>query len=275
MYTQYAVAQVVSATCEVTVWSGVSGQDEPFRIIIIPCLAADYTVYSGYSNVAALASVPHAVQGVFSPGGVMPKVTAKGSNSTMLSGIAKEYPDVESIANDYTQQSGGDPGFLWYFLVGYQNFAGTTTTNQQAQVKLTFKVKWFRPIATAEQSVSCDYFGNEHVTPSVVNRLRRIAQLGRGLALPAPPSGGGERKSSELVESKSTSAGSAAGSWEHESLDSVDDDAAELEMLRKYKNVFLAGASQVGAGLGLATGAGAAAATGQPKAGGSSKGSGR
>jgi len=98
--------------------------------------------------------------------------------------------------------------------------------------------------------------------------------LGRGLALPAPPSGRGERKSSEAVESKSTSAGSAADSWE-QSLDSVDDDAAELEMLRKYKNVFLVGASQVGAGLGMATGASAAAVTGQPKTGGSSKGSGR
>jgi hypothetical protein len=174
MYTQYALAMVVSSTCEVMLWGGVSGQDEPFRIIIVPCSAATYSVYSAYSNISSLAGVPHAKQAIFSPGGKLPRISAKGTAATVLYGESKgnESAELSAGAPVYAASVGIDPNQLWYYLIGYQNFAGTTTTNQQAQVKITFKVKWTRPVATAEQALTTDFFGNEFIDEKVISRLR-------------------------------------------------------------------------------------------------------
>jgi hypothetical protein len=176
MYTQYALAEVISAKCEVVLWSGVSGQDEPFRIVVLPCSSGQYSTYSTYSNVSSLAGVPHAVQGVFSPGGVMPRVSAVATSASIYYGERKENVSAESVSGSFSAASGADPSNLWYFLVGYQNFAGTTTTNQQAQVKLTYKVKWYRPVSTAEQAIDVDFFGNEKLSQEAYRRLRLLGE---------------------------------------------------------------------------------------------------
>jgi len=175
MYTQYLVAQVVEATCEVQCWSAVTGQDEPFRIIVLPCTTQSYTIYSAFSNISSLAGVPHAKQAIFSPGGKLPRVTATGNTGSLIYGESKIDEAAEATQTNYVATTGADPGNIWYFLVGYQNFAGTTTTFQQAQIKLTYRVRWFKPVATAEQAITLDYFGNEMVTSSVIERLKMIA----------------------------------------------------------------------------------------------------
>jgi len=106
--------------------------------------------------------------------------------------------------------------------VGYQNFAGTTTTNQQAQVRITYKVKWFKPIATAEQNLDCDYFGNERITPEVLSKLAKIP--GRVAALDV------DRKRAEVKAFKS-----------------IDIPTAETKRELPLKKA----AAHVGAGIGL------------------------
>lgn len=192
MYTQYEYSMVLSASVDVRLWGGVSGQDEPFRICIVPCTSAQYSVYSGFTNIAALAGVPHCKQGIFSPGGVLPRISAKGTTATMIIGDSRET-GIEEIINDgsYKAASGARPNTLWYFLIGYQNFAGTTTTNQQAQVKITYRVKWSRPVATTQQALTkTTWWGNELVSEDWLAeqakaRLDRkcVAAPGTGLGL--------------------------------------------------------------------------------------------
>jgi len=105
-----------------------------------------------------LFDVPHAKQALFSPGGVLPTLTAYGNVATLLLGQQRQNMDEISINNSATNgfigTSGVDPGVLWYFLVGYQNMAGTTTTNQQAQISIEYTVKWWQPIGVAVQQLT-------------------------------------------------------------------------------------------------------------------------
>lgn len=163
MYTQYRKSLVVASRIEVRLWCGTSGVQEPFRIVLIPCSVTQSTVYTAYSNIASLRDVPHAVEKLFSPGATMPRISARGTSATVLDGARSISSTVESApVGTWTGTSGADPGTLWYYAVGYQNMAGTTTNNLQAQVMMEFKVKWFEPIATAVQSVT-NKWGNEEV----------------------------------------------------------------------------------------------------------------
>jgi len=169
MYTQYRRSMVIASRIEVRLWCGTSGVQEPFRIILIPCSIAQSTIYTAFSNIASLRDVPHSVERLFSPGASMPKITAKGSNATVLLGDAKESgAEFQSLnaSTGFFGTSGVDPGTLWYFAVGFQNMAGTTTNNLQAQVMLEYKVKWVEPIATAVQ-VAVNKWGNEEVPPAL------------------------------------------------------------------------------------------------------------
>lgn len=161
MFADYEFAGVLKSEITVRLWGGVAGQDEPFRVIVIPVSPTQYTTYSGFSNIGQLYDVPHAVQGVFSPGGKLPVIRARGSNATVNLGQSGET-GIELTSGSMTQYCFGtalDPSSLWYYLIGYQNFAGTTTTNQQAQVSMEYTVKWMRPIATPVQ-FAVNKFGN-------------------------------------------------------------------------------------------------------------------
>jgi hypothetical protein len=165
MYTQYRRSMVLSSRIEVRLWCGTSGVQEPFRIILIPCTVAQSTIYTAFTNIAQLRDVPHAVERLFSPGASMPVVKAASNSAALLLGTGREDGKEVIGASSYTATSGADPGTIWYFAVGYQNLAGTTTNNLQAQVMIEFKVKWFEPVATAIQ-VAVNKWGNEEVPPA-------------------------------------------------------------------------------------------------------------
>jgi len=165
MYADYEYAEVMSSKITVRLWGGVSGQDEPFRLVVIPCTPTQYSTYSGFSNVAQLWDVPHATQKLFSPGGVLPTLVSRGTNAQILFGQSEEI-GAEFAAGgvtSYGATTGTDPTSLWYYLIGYQNMAGTTTTNQQAQVSVEYQVRYIRPIATPVQ-VSLNKWGNDSTT---------------------------------------------------------------------------------------------------------------
>lgn len=170
MYTQYLYSCVLSSKITVRVWGGVSGQDEPFRIIVLPCTNTAYTTYSAYANIASLIDVPHARQALFSPGGVLPTLKSFGTPAAICAGEGKlsetEMTISRSSTNGFSGSSGVDPGDQFYYLVGMQNMAGTTTTNQQLQITIEYVVKWYQPVATAVQSLTQrNKWGGEEVPP--------------------------------------------------------------------------------------------------------------
>ncbi len=212
MYTQYKQSYVTRSEVEVRIWSatGTSSQ-EPFRLIIVPCTSDQYTVYSGFSNIAQLSDVPHAAETLFSPGGALPRLRSRASTANIQLGDARER-GLEAIqTNNYWGTSGADPSSgVWYYLVGLQNMAGTTTLNCQIQVRMTYYIKWRQPIATAVQ-VAVTRFGTEFppeskrkVAESVEKLDREIdalakkaAQLDAFLERFAPVAAGVETKSAK------------------------------------------------------------------------------
>ena len=168
LYTQYATAIVLGSRVTVRLWSDTgAGVQQPFRIAAVPCTSAQYTIYSAYSNIAALRGVPHATEQLFSPGAAVPTLKASGTTAQVLLGFKNESA-VESLPNaGFSAASGADPSTLWYHLIGLQAMAGTTTLNAQLQVLIEFDVMFRTPVATAVQSLSINKWGNEEVRPAV------------------------------------------------------------------------------------------------------------
>lgn len=166
MYAQFRKSCVFGASLHVRIWSATgTASQEPFRIILIPCTSAQYTVYSGYANIAALQDVPHARQALFSPGGALPDLTVFTKTITLISGESRSVEALDTSVAGFTGTSGVDPTTLTYFLVGLQSMAGTTTLNCQIQVSMTYYCKFLEPIAVAVQQLDTDmnFWGNEEV----------------------------------------------------------------------------------------------------------------
>ena len=161
MYTQYRKSLVVGSRIEVKLWCATTGVQEPFRIAVFPCSVAQSTIYTAYTNIAQLRDVPHCKEVLFSPGSKMPTIRAEATTAQVLDGVRRNLEDAESAIGKWEGTTGADPTTLWYFGVGYQNMAGTTTNNLQAQVMIEYKVKWYEPVATAVQ-VERNRFGNEY-----------------------------------------------------------------------------------------------------------------
>jgi hypothetical protein len=161
MYTQYRKSLVLSSSIEVRFWSDTGTAQEPFRAVVFPCSTAQSAIYTAFSNIAQLRGAPHVSEALFSPGDKMPVLRAAGSSATILAGLPTDTEVAQSMqGTNWAGTSGVDPSNLWYFGVGYQNMAGTTTLDVQAQIMIEFKVKWYEPIATAVQ-VSMNKWGND------------------------------------------------------------------------------------------------------------------
>ncbi len=171
-----------------------------------------------------------------------------GTNATMLLGDSQETlveAQTQSSLSGFYGTVGADPGSLWYFLVGYQNFAGTTTTNQQAQVKITFKVKWRQPTPTAVQSIDTTWWGTEIVADEWIEKMKAIQQprkagIKPGQGVTESKLGLGEFKAlgaiSKDITVKAPVAPAATGKPE-ESKRPLDDDLDEDEeaLFRSFK----------------------------------------
>jgi hypothetical protein len=156
MYTQYLRSLVVGARVRVTITG--SATTIPMRVAIVPCSATQYTVYSAYTSAAQLRDVPHSSERI---SGASKAVVCTSSSraSEVLFGERKEDRSVESSTASYYGTTGADPGNVTYFLVALQPL-DAITSSAYVNVQLSFKVKWFQPIATAVQ-VSVNRWGNE------------------------------------------------------------------------------------------------------------------
>lgn len=167
MFGQYNNGGVYGSKISVRLWSATgTASQEPFRLVVVPCTAAQYAVYSAYTNIAQLRDVPHSREALFSPGGSLPTIRSQGTNANLLLGDAKEK-GFEVVNTGFWTTTGADPTNIWYYLVGLQCMAGTTTLNCQAQFTITYDVKWRQPIGMAVQVTRRNFWGNEEVPPEV------------------------------------------------------------------------------------------------------------
>jgi len=210
----------------------------------VPCTGTQSTVYQGYSNISSLVDVPHARENIFSPGGALPAVTAHGNSATLLAGdqSVPEWAQTTNLssATGWSGSSGVDPGALWQFLVCYQNFAGTTTTNQQAQIMIEYKVKWFQPVATAVQSLTeRNFWGGEEVPPGKpIGEAKAVRSSEEKKFTTTSISIATADSKREPPMKKAT--GPSATQAGIESLLSGDDDDDEREFLEYLRNKFKA-----------------------------------
>lgn len=160
LYTQYFRSNVLASRVEVRLWSNTSaGVQQPFRIAAVPCTSSQSTVYTGYSNIASLRGVPHSTEALYSPGATLPVLRSAGTQAQILFGRAREDGYETVAGTSFCGESGADPTTVWYHVIGLQAMAGTTSLDAQLQVMIEFEVMFFRPIATAVQSLN--RFGNE------------------------------------------------------------------------------------------------------------------
>jgi len=162
LYTQYQRSLVLGSRLEVRLWSNTSaGVQQPFRIAVVPCTATQATVYSAYANIASLRGVPHSSEALFSPGAALPTLRSSANSAELFFGRRREDAQEVIGGTTYSGDSGTDPSTLWYHLIGLQAMAGTTSLDSQMQVMIEFDVMFYRPIATAVQSLN--WHGNEEV----------------------------------------------------------------------------------------------------------------
>jgi hypothetical protein len=235
MYTQYRRSLVIASRIEVRLWCATSGVQEPFRIAVFPCTVNQSTVYTAFSNIAQLRDVPHSQERLFSPGDLMPRIYAKGDSASVVNGHSRMTRDdlitEATISSGWTGTTGADPGTLWYWGVGYQNMAGTTTNNLQAQVMIEFDVMWFEPVPTAVQVAVVNKWGNEEA-PESKAEAKSVFQFGAGFSQSSISI------KNATVEDKGE--GSLPLKKAHESVALDDDDEDEADFMEYFRQKFKA-----------------------------------
>lgn len=152
MYSRYSRAIVYASKLTVRLWSGAEAADEePFRMVVIPCNSVQLTAYQSYSNVIAMDNAPHAKMKIFSPGATLPTLTHYMKTSILDTADNRESD--ADIVGDLAAPADTDPARLFTWLIGMQTFAGTTTLNVQIQVQCEYYVKFFRLVAPNEQTL--------------------------------------------------------------------------------------------------------------------------
>lgn len=160
LYEQYSRAIVYASKLTVRLWSGAEAADEePFRMVVIPCNSTQLTAYSAYTNVVALDNAPHGKMKIFSPGATLPTLT-HFMKTSILDTADRRETDAD-VVGDLAAPVNTDPARLFTWLIGMQTFAGTTTLNVQIQVQCEYYVKFFRLVAPAEQAIERNRNGNE------------------------------------------------------------------------------------------------------------------
>ncbi|UYD39156.1 MAG: capsid protein [Wigfec virus K19_615] len=147
MYSSYTRSVIRGSRVNVRVWSDTLGNQEPLRIVIIPCNLASYNTYSAYTNIVALKGVPHSKLKLYSPGAQMPSLSAYCSHSMIQYGDNKHH-DLIADANA-SSTSGTDPAVVNYWLIGFQTMAGTTALDVQAEISITHYCEFYRQVASS------------------------------------------------------------------------------------------------------------------------------
>lgn len=145
MFSRYVNCLVRGSKVTIRLWSSATGAvPEPFRIVLIPVTPANYTTLSGLSNIVTICDMPHAIHRLVSPGAEMPYVQSYCSVNTLAFGDYKQNDEI--LRSSFTQTSGTDPSTILYWLVGYQNMAGTTNLDLQAEVTIEHYCEFYSQV---------------------------------------------------------------------------------------------------------------------------------
>jgi len=178
MYTQYVRSIVISSSIRVTcAGDAATGTKGGWRIAIVPCTSSQYSVYSAFANAAQLRDVPHSREAFYSVGSRPASCTSTGTTQSLLFGDTEKADAVLSSSSAYYGSTGADPSALWYYAVAIQPMEPITDLCS-LNFAISFKVKWFSPIATAIQ-VSTNRWGNEEVPETKESKNQTDLKLQR------------------------------------------------------------------------------------------------
>lgn len=178
MYTQYSQSLVISSSIRVTcAGDAATGTKGGWRIAIVPCSPSAYTVYSAFSNAAQLRDVPHSREAFYSVGSRPASCTGSGTTQALLLGTTDKAESLLSSTSAFFGSTGADPSALWYYAVAIQPMEPITDLCS-LNFAITFKVKWYKPIATAIQ-VSINRWGNEETPETKESKNQTDLKLQR------------------------------------------------------------------------------------------------
>jgi hypothetical protein len=166
MYTQYRLVYHMGSSIKVSAW-GVSGAisggvptavsvSVPLRVAIVPAQSTAAIVYFG-GNTASIAGYNHSSTAF---GNNTVHVASHGNHGMFNTGEGKQFK-FDQADGSYSAGSGSDPGITWNYVIGIGNAStALNATTMQARIVVTYKCKFYQPIAQAVQ-VARDIFGNE------------------------------------------------------------------------------------------------------------------
>jgi len=169
-FTQYSRGLVSSAKLSVSAWgnaltsSTVSTYRVPLVIGIVPAGAATAITYASALPAIAMSTVPHGKCVTQYPGTTR-TVTSAANSASLLYGDSKETLTEQFGGGSNTFASATDPTTAWYFVVGVSNIDNPLLTPSavscSVRVIAEYRIKWFRPEATATLTIPRDRFGME------------------------------------------------------------------------------------------------------------------
>lgn len=151
MFSLYDRCLVYASRISLRLWSDTSGNSEPFRAVIAPCNGSQYTAWSAASNIVTLYDNPNFRKAVYSPGSSMLNLKHACYTPQILFGINQNLKELMAQTATLAQATGADPSSLSYWLVGMQNFAGTTTLDCQIEVVIEYDCVFFRSVGSNMQ----------------------------------------------------------------------------------------------------------------------------
>jgi len=166
---QYDRGLVVSSRLKLTAWGniGLSGTSVYQAPLVVGCVAAQSSVAITYATALpalAMATVAHGRSVTQYPGQIRP-VRSSGTTAALLFGDSKE-----TLIEEYSGASGtfavaSDPSAAWYYCCGITNIDNAVeavgATSFSMRIEVEYRIKWFRPAATATLTTPIDAFGME------------------------------------------------------------------------------------------------------------------
>lgn len=150
LFSLYKKCMVYASRIDVRLWSDTSGNSEPFRAVVCPVTNDQYTGYSAASNIVTLYDNPNFHIARYAPGDKLLHLNHSAYVSQIFNGTNQKIREMLA-SNAYSGESGTDPSNLIYWLVGLQNFAGTTTLDCQLEGIVEFDCLFYQPISTNMQ----------------------------------------------------------------------------------------------------------------------------
>lgn len=147
MFSLYRKCMVYASKVDIRLWADTSGNSEPFRAVICPVTPTQYTGFSGATNIVTLFDSPNFKVARYAPGDKLLHLSHSAYVPQVERGVNMSLSEMLT-QNNYSATSGTDPSSIFNYIVGFQNFAGTTTLDAQVEGIIEFDCVFYEPIST-------------------------------------------------------------------------------------------------------------------------------